>query len=164
MSGDKNEVTKKRKNDKWSNFCIRECRSLSEEELSVRLASNSNRDSLRFEPGGGIWQNGASQGVLGVVSEKGTSQSTHSNYNGFWVTFATEEEKSKWWAEATFEFRTWREAQPEIRGVYDGSTAGLHEKFRRARIKQLGNGIVRTIAQLHGERIKYHEFSAEAAL
>jgi DNA-cytosine methyltransferase len=87
-----------------------------------------------------------------------------SNNFRFWPSFASEEEKSEWWAEATFELRNWRAAQPELCGVYDGPTTGLHEKFRRARIRQLGNGIVSSIAQIHGQRIAYHEFNAEAAL
>ncbi len=100
-------------------------------------------------------------------NDEGSSErdeSSNTDYFRFWPAFATEEEKSEWWAEATSEYCDWREAQPEVRGVYDGPTSRLHEKFRRGRVKQLGNGIVRSIAQLHGERIKYHEFSAESFL
>jgi DNA (cytosine-5)-methyltransferase 1 len=80
----------------------------------------------------------------------------------FWPTFTSEEAKSEWWSRATSDFYRWREAQPEAYGIYDGPTRGLHEKFRRARIKQCGNGIVRSIAQIIAERIAYHEFRKEA--
>lgn len=97
-------------------------------------------------------------------SDSNGSETSDSNYFRFWPSFTTPEEKSQWWSKATSQFRSWRKTQPELRGVYDGPTTGLHEKFRRARIKQLGNGIVRTIATLHAERIVYHEWSDEGQL
>lgn len=105
-------------------------------------------------------------GEVGDIDEGSSERHERAHLHDFrfWPSFATEEEKSKWWAEATVEFRDWRKAQPEFFGIYDGPTSRLHEKFRRGRIKQLGNGIVRSIAQLHGERIKYHETNELGAL
>lgn len=45
----------------------------------------------------------------------------------FWPTFATEEDKQKWWAKATAEYRDWWKVMPDTRGVYDGPRRGLHE-------------------------------------
>jgi DNA-cytosine methyltransferase len=194
MLGDSNEITKKRKNDKWSNFCVRECRSLSTEELRERTPSYTHRGPVWDKSGRILRENRKGSRELGNYGEErnastpnsdfdgceegvshepahrgegpesdgsgpgGTSELADSNYFRFFPAFASEEAKSKWWAEATSKFRHWWKTQSDLRGVYDGPTTGLHEKFRRARIKQLGNGIVPAIAELHGERIAYHEY------
>lgn len=83
---------------------------------------------------------------------------TNPNMPRFWPTFATEEEKSEWWTKATASFRNWWEAEPEFCGMDDGLSPGLDEgieleRFRKERIKQLGNSIVPFIAELIGKQI-----------
>lgn len=92
--------------------------------------------------------------------------------------FATEEEKCEWWAEATFELRDWWKVEPSVRRVDDDVPDGLdtcadrnpspqkraEEKARQARIKQLGNAIVTGIVSIIGERIRYHEFDSVSGL
>jgi len=124
------------------------------------------RHRISFGDESEISGNGGSSGSIEHNNgrlERG-NESPYSDDFRFWPTFTSEEEKRQWWAEATFKFRDWRETQPSVCGVYDGPPRGVHEKFRRARIKQLGNGIVRSIAEIIAERIAYHEFNAEALL
>jgi hypothetical protein len=164
----KNGTTKKRKNDKWGGYCVRGGCTLSAEEVRERTTPNSNSES--------IWDN-EQRSEIGRVSirdegegesrnngEAGNSKITYPNHFRLRPTFTTEEEKSEWWAEATFKFRHWWATQSDLCGVYDGPTKGLHENFRRARIKQLGNGIVSPIVEIIGNRIIHHEFNAEAVL
>lgn len=51
-----------------------------------------------------------------------------------------------------------RTSVSSIRRVVDGIPAGLHERRRKQRIKQLGNAVVPRIAQIIGEAILEHEF------
>jgi len=73
----------------------------------------------------------------------------------FWPTFATTEEKSERWTKATACFRDWWKTQSEFCRMDDGLPVGLDEgeRFRKERIKQLGNSIVPFIAELIGKRI-----------
>lgn len=84
----------------------------------------------------------------------------------FWPTFASEEEKSLWWAEASAGFSDWWEVTSEFCRVDDDVSGELDESesFRKARIKQLGNSIVPGIVKIIGERIKYHECNALSQL
>ena len=74
----------------------------------------------------------------------------------FWPTFASEEEKCKWWTEAALELSGGWETESRILRVADGLPKGL-EQGRRQRIKQLGNSIIPKIAEIIGKRIMYHE-------
>lgn len=74
-----------------------------------------------------------------------------------WKPFASEEEKSEWWAKATAGFRDWWEAEPEFCRTSDGLPKGL-DKGRRERIKQLGNSVVPFVPELIGREIlKFEE-------
>jgi len=115
---------------------------------------------------------------LGNDGENEHTPSSYPDHFRCWPSFASEEEKSKWWTTATAEFRDWIEAQPTVCGAYDGlpprvygGTSDTHpfqkrleEKARQARIRQLGNSIVPFIAKIIATRIAYHELSREAVL
>lgn len=75
-----------------------------------------------------------------------------SDYFRFWPTFTTEEEKQQWWAKATSQFCAGWETESAVCGVDDELSKGL-DKNRAQRIKQLGNSIVPTIAEIIGKRI-----------
>lgn len=77
---------------------------------------------------------------------------SNSNNFRFWPTFATEEEKQQWWAEATSSIRDRWQTESTICRVADGLPKGL-DKARSQRIKQLGNSIVPQIAELIAKRI-----------
>lgn len=74
-------------------------------------------------------------------------------------TFTAPEEKSEWWAKRTASQRDWWEAKSEFRRVDDAISDGLHEseRFRKQRIKQLGNSIVPGIAEMIGRSIMDYE-------
>jgi DNA (cytosine-5)-methyltransferase 1 len=69
--------------------------------------------------------------------------------------FASEEEKSEWWAKRTASQRDWWEVESAICRMDDAISDGLHEseRFRKQRIKQLGNSIVPGIAEIIGHSI-----------
>lgn len=71
---------------------------------------------------------------------------------GLWEAFATPEEKSQWWAEATASFRNRWEIEPPVCRVANGLPPGL-DKLRRERIRALGNSLVPQIAELIGRQI-----------
>lgn len=154
MSGGTHEIAKKRKNDKWDNFCVRECRTLYEEELRLRLPSYPKGIGLQ-----GMWARGEqiSDTLEQEVPTRGSSKVFAYAHNfRLWQPFTSEKEKSEWWAEATSGFRDWWEVESTICRVDDGLPKGL-DKIRATRIKQLGNSIVPPIVKLIGERIKHHE-------
>jgi DNA (cytosine-5)-methyltransferase 1 len=91
-----------------------------------------------------------------MCEETSSTYITNSDDFRFWPTFATEEEKSQWWTEATASFRDWWQTESTICRVDDGLPRGL-DKGRAQRIKQLGNSIVPAIAEIIGRRIMYHE-------
>jgi DNA (cytosine-5)-methyltransferase 1 len=72
---------------------------------------------------------------------------------------ATEEEKSERWAKRTACFRNWWEAESEFCRMDDAISSGLDEseRFRKQRIKQLGNSIVPGIAEIIGNAIMEYE-------
>ena len=90
-----------------------------------------------------------------------------------WGAYKSEEEKSKWWTEAASRFGNVfgqiTKIKPTICRNNDGNTFELDtdrrrarivrrlEQLRKARIKQLGNGLIPQIAQLIGERILDYE-------
>lgn len=71
----------------------------------------------------------------------------------------TEEEKSERWAKRTACFRDWWEAESEFCRMDDAISTGLDEseRFRKQRIKQLGNSIVPGIAEMIGKAIMEFE-------
>lgn len=77
-----------------------------------------------------------------------------------WKSFASEKEKSEWWAEATASFCDWWKTEPGICRVDDGISERMErhrERIRKERIKMLGNSIVPQIAELIGREILKHE-------
>lgn len=72
---------------------------------------------------------------------------------------ATTEEKSEWWSKATFSQRDWWKIESAICRMDDAISDGLHEseRFRKQRIKQLGNSIVPGIAEIIGNAIMEYE-------
>ena len=82
--------------------------------------------------------------------------STNSHNFRLWKPFATEEEKQKWWTEATSRFRDWWEVESPFCRVDDGLSREL-DKGRAQRIKQLGNAVVPQIVELIGNQIMEYE-------
>lgn len=54
---------------------------------------------------------------------------SHTDNFRFWPSFATEEEKSEWWAKATFEHRYWWATQSDLRGVYARPSDFIYNAF-----------------------------------
>jgi len=77
---------------------------------------------------------------------------TYSDDFRFWPAFTSQEEKSKWWTEATFKFSYGWQTEPGVCGVDDGLSKEL-DKGRAQRIKQLGNSIVPAIVTIIAKRI-----------
>ena len=73
-----------------------------------------------------------------------------------WQPFASEKEKSEWWAKTTAGFRSWWETEPRILRVSDGLSKRM-DKSRRERIKALGNSVVPQIPELIGRAIMERE-------
>lgn len=75
--------------------------------------------------------------------------------------FATTEEKSEWWSKATSSQRDWWKTESAICRMDDAISDGLHEseRFRKQRIKQLGNSIVPGIAEIIGNAIIEYEIA-----
>lgn len=90
----------------------------------------------------------------------GTKQLQVANTHNFrfWQPFATEEEKSEWWAKATAGINHWAEVKSVVCGVDDGLSRGV-DRYRRERIKQLGNAVVPQIPELIGRAIVEYENS-----
>jgi DNA (cytosine-5)-methyltransferase 1 len=130
----------------------------------IWIIAYPNCQSVREQSGRTLGQNGEGERVPGDNGEERNTELADSNDFRFWPTFATQEEKSEWWTKATAKFRHWWQTQSDLCGIYDGPTKGLHEDFRRRRIKQLGNGIVPPIVEIIGERIAHHEFNQESLL
>lgn len=93
------------------------------------------------------------------TSESDTIPSNSYNFR-LWRSFASEEKKSEWWSKATSSFRNWWETESTICRMDDGLSSRL-DKYRRERIKQLGNSIVPQIAEFIAERIIEYETKAE---
>lgn len=104
-------------------------------------------------------------------SGSGSSTSDSDNFRCFFPTFASEEEKSEWWAKTRALECDWWEAESSVRGMDDAISDRLdkgndrnsstqeraEEKARQERIKQLGNAIVPGVARIIGRQILYHE-------
>ena len=80
----------------------------------------------------------------------------HSHDFRFWQPYASEEEKSFWWAKTTARFRDWWQAESGVRRVLNGLPSGL-ERNRKARIKALGNSLLPQIPELIGRAIMDYE-------
>lgn len=94
-------------------------------------------------------------------SDNSSHDSTSNSYDfRFWKPFASEKEKSEWWAKAALSVSHWKEAQSIVRGVDDGLPRGM-DKGRRERIKQLGNSVVPQIPELIGRAIMEYEHAKE---
>lgn len=85
-----------------------------------------------------------------------SAELTNANMSRFWQPFASEEEKSQWWTEATSCFSSWWETEPTICRVDDGLPSRL-DKNRSERIKQLGNSVVPQIVEFIGKEILKYE-------
>lgn len=81
---------------------------------------------------------------------------TNSNMPRLWKPFASEEASFRWWAKATAGFRSGWEVESAICRVDDGLPRGL-DKYRRERIKQLGNSVLPQIPELIGKMILDYE-------
>jgi len=79
-------------------------------------------------------------------------ESSNPNNIRLWKPFASEEEKSEWWAKATSCFSHWKEAESIVCGMDDGLSRGV-DRSRRVRIKQLGNSVVPQIPELIGRHL-----------
>jgi len=97
--------------------------------------------------------------LTGGLGEKRTSQSPNTDNLRLWKPFATEKEKSLWWAETTTGFRDWWKIESQVCRMDDGVSNELDtpERVRKERIKQLGNSIVPQIAELIGKAIMEYE-------
>ncbi len=69
-----------------------------------------------------------------------------------WKPFASEKEKSEWWAKTTASVSCGWQAEPELRRVDDGLPKEL-DKDRKERIKMLGNSVVPQIPEIIGKLI-----------
>ena len=85
----------------------------------------------------------------------GKAKSHNADSLRLWKSFAAEESKSEWWTETTASQRDWWKAESAICRMDDAISDGLHEgeRFRKQRIKQLGNSIVPGIAEIIGKAI-----------
>jgi DNA (cytosine-5)-methyltransferase 1 len=83
----------------------------------------------------------------------------------FWRSFATEEEKSQWWAEMSASQRSVFDQRlaplPCVRLLDDGTSPKLElrrrERARKERIKQLGNSLLPQIPEIIGKEILRYE-------
>lgn len=84
---------------------------------------------------------------------------TNTNNIRLWESFATEKAKQEWWTKTTASQRDWWEAESSICRMDDAISDGLHEgeRFRKQRIKQLGNSIVPGIVEIIGTAILKRE-------
>jgi DNA (cytosine-5)-methyltransferase 1 len=100
------------------------------------------------------------EGMSRVISERSINPTYGNNFR-LWKPFASEEEKSQWWSEATSSFRPVfgkiYEVEPTIHRDDDGFSAGL-DRPRKERIKQLGNAVVPQIPELIGRAIMEYEY------
>ena len=94
-------------------------------------------------------------------STSGTFKIADSYNFRLWRSFASEEDKQKWWAKTSFSFRDWWKVESSVCRVDDGLSGRLYENNRKERIKQLGNSIVPQIAQLIAEKLIEYEESME---
>jgi DNA (cytosine-5)-methyltransferase 1 len=86
----------------------------------------------------------------------GADDSSDSDNFRLWKPFATTEEQSEWWAEATASFRDrWQVESPICR--MDARIPPGLDKDRKERIKQLGNSLLPQIPELIGRAIVEHE-------
>lgn len=90
------------------------------------------------------------------ISKERRIDTSNSDDFRLWKPFATEKEKSEWWAKATASVSHWSKVEPPICGVDDGLPRGL-DKARRERIKQLGNAVVPQIPEIIGRAIVEYE-------
>lgn len=116
------------------------------------IVAYPNAFKLRQQSRGSSGTQGESKVLIGELSSNGFPEPTYSDNFRFWPSFATEEEKSEWWAKATSSFRDWWEAESSVCRVSNGLSEGL-DKDRVSRIKALGNSIVPQIVKIIGERI-----------
>lgn len=92
----------------------------------------------------------------------GSSQcfkTTNTNNIRLWESFTTEKAKQEWWTKTTASQRDWWQAESSICRMDDAISTGLHEgeRFRKQRIKQLGNSIVPGIVEIIGRAILERE-------
>ena len=150
----KSRLERPRKTRKTSEVCVQEKTNAC--IVSDELA-NTNSDRPKSELPLSARNKRKSVLVRGDGTER-NAQSTHVNMQGFWPTFATESERRKWWTRAVTSSSDWRETQSKLRRDDDDVPTGLDqgmepERFRKERIKQLGNAIVPRIAEIIGRRI-----------
>lgn len=88
--------------------------------------------------------------------EERKTSASNANMPRFWQSFASEKEKSEWWAKTTACVGDWYEAESFVCGVDNGLPREL-ERSRRERIKQLGNAVVPFIPEIIGRAIMEHE-------
>ncbi|MEE8298423.1 MAG: DNA cytosine methyltransferase [Thermodesulfobacteriota bacterium] len=143
---------------------------------SSRDATNTNSIGIRDEPRGRSGKDGESSQIIGQTSNGRGAISTDRDHVRLWEPFATKEEKSEWWTEATTGLCHWSKVEPPIPGVDDGLPKGLDidkkrsgiakrlqkrikelriqiNGIRKKRIKQLGNSILPVIAEFIGRKI-----------
>lgn len=128
----------------------------------VQSTTNSNSEGLEgCNVGGGCLEADGKKTLSksGNTSISKQIKSPNTDNLRLWKSFASEEEKRQWWAEATFSFRGWWQVEPSICRVDDVLSAGLHtpERVRKQRIKQLGNSVVPAIPEFIGDRILFYE-------
>ncbi len=100
------------------------------------------------------------KGRKGLDSSSSETIVTNSDMPRLWRPFATEEEKSEWWAEATACVGDWWEVESGFCRVAHGLPKGL-ERARKERIKQLGNSVVPFIPEIIGRAIMNWEGNNE---
>ena len=120
--------------------------------LRERLWIVAYPNTTRFQSAWAKQQTTRTSGCANSSLCNKTRNASNSDNFRFWPTFTTEEEKLKWWAEATASFRNWWQIESSICRVDDGLSDRL-DKERANRIKSLGNSIVPCIVELIGKRI-----------
>ena len=86
-------------------------------------------------------------------------ESPNSDLIRIWKPFASSEKKTQWWTETSASFRDRWKIAPSLCRMDDGLSKRLDEseRFRKQRIKQLGNSVVPQIIELIGKQIIQHE-------
>lgn len=93
----------------------------------IWIIAYPDSEAIREQPRRSSGQSGKEKNVIRKSSKKRNVDSTYSHMPRLWKPFATEEEKSQWWSEATSSFRDRWKTKPPVCGVDDGIPERPHE-------------------------------------
>jgi hypothetical protein len=169
MPRNKSKTTKVRTNDKRRYFDIRQhCDEITEREAMWRISIVAYPMRKGLERG---HESGGSNREIEQENQRpflrnpplGKENITsYTNLSRLRLSPTTEEEKQKWRAIASSSECDKREVKSEFRGMDDVLSEGLDkglepERYRKERIKQLGNSVVPVIPYLLGKLIEHYE-------